>query len=173
MNSASASSFPVASLDISTCVCMHVCVCVVRDSEGEGQAPLSRPSAWQAELSHTISRFVGSTHHCFPIPETQRPRECVYVCVSLCIWTWTHTPPPLLILGERRNQILILQRPPGIEKKKWVDLPFCYWFHENEFHRLSLRCLHSQKLWNQILCREKQRREGGRERGREWVSGEP
>lgn len=41
-----------------------------------------------------------------------------------------------------------------------MDLPFCYWFHENEFHRLSLRCLHSQKLWNQILRREKQRREG-------------
>lgn len=82
--------------------------------------------------------------------------------------THTHRPPLPLILEESRNQILILQRPPGIEKKKkrkWVDLPFCYWFHENEFHRLSLRCLHSQKLWNQILCRETEKGGGGRENG--------
>ena len=83
--------------------------------------------------------------------------------------THTHTSSAINTRGKKKSNI-----NPSTptwnwkKKKKWVDLPFCYWFHENEFHRLSLRCLHSQKLWNQILCREKQRGGGGEKEGREW-----
>ena len=90
------------------------------------------------------------------------------MCVLACPYehenTHTHTRSPIKARGKEKSNI----NPSTTTwnwKKKWVDLPFCYWFHENEFHRLSLRCLHSQKLWNQILCREKQRR-GGEKRER-------
>lgn len=140
---------------------MSTCECVagVQDERDRLLSPVPQP--WQTEFRHTISRAVVSTHHCFPIPETHKVNERVGG-----IHTHTlHTHCQLLMVRKRTNQILILQCPPGIEKKKKrrVDLPFCYWFHENEFHRLSLRCLHSQTLWNQILRREKQRGTGRRE----------
>lgn len=171
MNSASASSFPVASLGISTCVC------AVRDSEREGQTPLSRPSAWQAELSHTISRFVGSTHHCFPIPETQGLRVCVCVCVSPCIWTWTHTQrhthtSSAINTKEKKKSNINPSTPTWNWKKKsglTILLLISWKWISQTFSTMSSL----SKVMKPNPVQRETKKGGERKKRREWVSGKP
>ncbi len=49
---------------------------------------------------------------------------------------------------------------PSITFRNWKrakHLPFYYWFRENEFHRLSLQCLHARTLRSRSLWKERQK----------------
>lgn len=104
-----------------------------------------------ATLAHNFTLPGQSIH--ITVPET-----CILHPHTFHIIRASNRTP--LGLRQMGNQILIQVTLPA-ELQNEEHLPFYYWSRGNEFHRLSLQHLHSQKLRSQSLQRNTDKTEKG------------